>query len=314
MKDFSTKYGKVRGVSTAYYYPTGEINECTVNKYCELKTNLGVLIPRYKEDGIRSKNTKSISFYKSGNIRSISLNERTIVPTPIGEIKAELITFYENGNLKRLFPLNGKITAYWTEKNEYELAEELKFNFQFGRLKNKVICINFYDSGQVKSLTFWSKDTVTIDTPNGKMQVRIGISTYEDGKLKTCEPASQVNVDTPIGSITAYDINALGINGDKNSLNFYENGRVKSLYTSTDMIEVYNESGCVAAFQPKLKPSIFNENVMDIVPFNIEFYDGKVRFNDSDEASFEINKYIFKISKGVTNITKETNNCTGCSK
>lgn len=313
MKDTITKYGHIKGISNIYYYPTGEISECTLNEYCELNTNLGVLIPRYKEDSVRSRNTKSISFYKNGNIKSISLNDRTTIDTPVGKIKVELITFYETGKLKRIFPLNGKISAYWSEQNEYELAEEIELNLKFVHLKNKIMCINFYESGNLKSLTFWTKDRITIDVPSGAMEIRIGISMYENGKLKSCEPAKPVKVDTPMGSIMAYDINAIGLSGDKNSLNFYENGEIKSLYTSTDKIEVYDNSGYITTLEPKLKQSLFNENVMDIVPFNIEFYDGKVRFNDSNEESFEIHKYVFNISKTSTNITKETNNCTGCS-
>ena len=312
MGECNTKYGKIEGVTSISYYSTGEINECTINDYCEINTALGTFVPRYEDDGVRSKSTKSLSFYKNGDIKSISLNERTVVNTPIDAVKAELITFYKNEKIRKVFPLNGQITGFWNEQNEYELAEEMEFDFPFGSFNNKIICISFYDSGKLKGLTLWPKDNITIETPCGTLNVRIGITVYENGKLKSCEPVKPVQVETPIGSVIAYDINALGVDGDKNSLNFYEDGEIKSLYTSTDKIEVYDKNGHATTFQPKLKPGLFNDNVMDIIPFNIEFYDGKVRFNDSEEESFQIDQCIFKISNFSTNITKETNSCTGC--
>lgn len=312
MKEFDTKYGKIRGISSISYYPTGEINECTIDEYCEINTNLGIFIPRYEDDGVRSKSTKSLSFYKNGDIKSISLNKRTIVTTPIGAIKAELITFYENEKIKKIFPVNGKITAFWTEQNEYELAEEMELNFVFGSFKNKVVCISFYSYGEVKSLTLWSKDKVTIETPCREMDVRIGISMYEDGKLKSCEPKKPVEVDTPIGIIMAYDINAIGVDGDTNSLNFYEDGTIKSLYTSTDKIEVKDINGSIEIFEPKLKRSLFNDNAMDIISLKIEFYNGKVKINNDIENEFEIDNYEFNVENFHININSQTNSCLGC--
>lgn len=307
-----TKYGEIKGIDSVSFYATGELNECRIDNYFEITTAVGKLIPRYEDDGKRTKYTKSLSFYKNGDIKSISLNKQTIVSTPIGEVPAELITFYENEKIKKVFPLNGKITAFWTEKDEYELAEEREISFSFGTLNAKVDSISFYPGGEVKCVTLWSKQTVSINTPCGLMNIRIGISLYKDGTLFSCEPAMPVQVDTNIGIITAYDINALAVDGGKNSLNFYEDGTIKSLYTSTDKIEVRNRDGNITVFEPKLKRSLFNDDAMDIIPLRIEFNNGRVTFDNDMKNEFKIESCEFKVTNFSTNITSETNNCSGC--
>ena len=70
--------------------------------------------------------------------------------TPSHEVKFDfivdnnLITFYENGNIRRIFPLYGQINGYWTEENEYELAEEITLPVLGTELVCKPLCIHFY--------------------------------------------------------------------------------------------------------------------------------------------------------------------------
>lgn len=311
MKEILTKYGLIKGISTADFYASGAIRECKLNEHNEINTELGTFVPQYEDDGLRRKYIKSMSFYENGNLQSISLQKQTVINTSFGPMLAELITFHENGNIRRVFPVNGKISAYWTELNEYDMAGEIEFNFKFAKFKKKVIGINFYASGTIKSITFWTKDNVSVNTEAGEILCRIGISLYADGNLKSCEPLKPTVVKTPIGNITAYDVTAVGINGDKNSLNFYEDGRIKSLYTSTDKIEIKGKNGEIKTFQPKLKPSILSENAMDVIPYEIQFSEGKVRFCNSVENEFEIDNYEFNISKFSVNITDATNSCSG---
>ncbi|MFW5972113.1 MAG: hypothetical protein ACOCRL_01375 [Bacillota bacterium] len=68
-------------------------------------------------------------------------------------------------------------------------------------------------------------------------------------------------VNTPIGEIVAYDCNALGMNADINSLNFYESGQVKSLKTSTDIVDISDQNGDVTTIKPGLKPHLFNNEI-----------------------------------------------------
>lgn len=279
MKEFSTKYGQLKGISNIEFYTDGVIKECKLNAYSEIKTIYGNLVPQFDEADVRRKYKRSLSFYENGNIRSISFQQQTIINTNIGEVPAELALFYANGKVKRIFPLNGKITAYWTEQNEYKLAEELDFNFGVGIFKKKIIGIAFYESGEVKSLTLWPRDFIDVLTPCGIIETRIGLSLYPNGAIKSCEPRKHTQINTIIGELHAFNLVAIGLNGDSNSLNFNEDGTVKALSTSKDKIRIKDVFGQVKIHEPKLKPNNFNNTIMDVVPLNIEFYCGKVKIN-----------------------------------
>lgn len=297
MNELLTKYGIIKGISSAEFYPDNKIKECKLNMYNEIITPFGKMIPLYEDNGVRCKYISSLKFYENGNLRSISLQKPCSIKTSMGELPAELILFYENGNVKRIFPLNGKITAYWTEDNEYDLAEEFEFNFQFGNFKKKIINIKFFETGNIKSITFWQKDSITINTPIGIAEARIGISLYESGKIKSLEPAKPLQLMTPIGLITAFDTKAVGINGDENSLSFNENGDVSSLITSANRIEVSDDKGNISTFCPQLKPSLLNPNVMEVVPLKIQFTVDKALFIINNEKNeFTVKNHKFHIS------------------
>ena len=229
MEEFKTSYGMLNGISSIEFYTDGAIKECKLNKYSEMKTIYGNLVPQYDGAELRRKYKRSLSFYENGNIQSISFQNQMTIDTSIGKLPAELAVFYENGKIKRIFPLNGKMTAYWTEQNEYKFAEELDLNFEFGTFKKKIIGINFYESGSVKSLTLWPKDFIEVLTPCGIIETRIGLSLYPSGAFKSCEPRKQTLINTKIGELQAFDVGAIGINGDTNSLNFNEDGTIKSI-------------------------------------------------------------------------------------
>ncbi len=317
MNLLETKYGVLEGVSSVELYVNGKVKECSVDRHNELNTPVGILVPQYKDEGLRNKYIKSLSFYESGSLKKMALHEQSLIKTSIGALKAELITFYESGSIKRLFPLNGKITGYWTEENEYELATSQEFKFPFGNFKKKVINILFYDTGNIKSITFWPKELLTLNTPAGKSGIRYGMGIYPDGKLKSCEPAYPVTIDTPIGKISAFDINASGISGDINSLNFYEDGSIKSVITSTDSIEMESRNGEKIAFKPGLRQSMLDDNGMDILPLKIEFYEDKIRINNNGKNVYETAAYTFTVKNNTlkaTNKCSDCSSCTGCDK
>ena len=143
------------------------------------------------------------------------------------------------------------------------------------------------------------KNDIKINSPLGDVFVRIGVSFYEDGKLKSFEPAKPTAISTEIGTIMAYDTQAMGIYGDSNSVKFSNEGRVESLMTSTDTIEVINIEGEKKLYKPLLKESVINENFMEIVPLNIEFHEYKVKFSSGIHhrfpAEYIINQYNFHI-------------------
>lgn len=318
MEELNTRYGILNGISRIDYYEDGSIKECTLNSLNRLNSSYGTLVPQYEDGGIRRKHIESLSFYKNGGLKSIYLQKQIHVNTSIGIVPAEFMTFYENGDIKRIFPLNGKITAYWTEQDEYNLAEELEFDLSIGKLKQKVIGIYFYEGGSVKSITFWRGNNIKIHTPVGDVPSRIGVAFYEDGKIKSAEPGTNIAVKTKIGTIKAYNTAALGIHGDLNSLSFSREGEVESLITSTDRIEVTNKkTGEKQVYRPMLKQSIINENSMEVIPLNIEFQKNKVKFSNGFMHKFlseyTIDEYDFNIKTLSLNINSPCSSCTGCS-
>ncbi|MBU3154074.1 hypothetical protein [Clostridium estertheticum] len=298
MKEFMTKYGMLKGISSIEFYTDGIIKECKLSEYCEINTSYGILVPQYDEVEVRRKYKRSLSFYKNGNLQSISFQSGTNIVTSVGKLSAELAVFHENGQIKRIFPLNGKITGYWTEENEYELSEELDFHFEFGKFKKKIIGINFYESGGVKSLTLWPKDFINILSPYGMIETRIGFSLYPNGAIKSCEPRRQTLIKTVIGELHAFDFDAIGLNADTNSLNFKENGTIKSLYTSLDKITIKDAFGSSHIYEPGLRTNNFNDTIMDVVPLRIEFYLGKVKINETEynieSNTFCVDKFVRK--------------------
>ncbi len=278
-----------------------------------ISTGYGVLVPQYEDSTVRRKYINSVTYYSNGNIKSIALHEQTMIPTPIGILPAELLTFYENGKLKRLFPLNGKITAYWTEENEYALAVELDFFFKFGNFRKKVIAIYFYESGSVKGLTFWPNDSVSVESPLGEVDARIGLTLYPNGRLKSFEPNKPLAVKTPIGEIIAYNPQAIGINGDRNSCNFYEDGSIKSLATANSLITVTDQNRNQEKWGPSFSPSLLENNKTETTPLWLEFNGDYVRIGDPVMKQYEIDKHTFIINHLPTLVCSSCSDCSVCN-
>ncbi|HEX3030569.1 MAG TPA: hypothetical protein VHT34_15005, partial [Clostridia bacterium] len=252
------------------------------------------------------------SFYESGSINSISLHKQTPVDTSVGSIPAELITFYESGAIKRIFPLNGKISGYWSEKDEYGLAQESEFTFVFGAVRAKIIGVQFYEEGMIKSLTFWPDQNIEIPTPVGIIKARIGLSFYPDGQIKSLEPAEPIPVNTPIGEIAAFDTSAIGINGDTNSLCFYKNGSIQSLVTSSDIVTVRKDSKS-RIFGPGLRPSLLDSMKNEIVPLHLQFWEHFVLLSESSSEEYDINKYSFFVKHLSELLSHNCGSCESCS-
>jgi hypothetical protein len=310
MEKLNTKYGIIKGISSMDSYKNGNPRDCVVNEINELKTKYGTLIPQYESGGERHKHVNSFSFYDDGNLKSIYLQNQAKFNTSIGILPGELITFYQNGNIRRIFPLNGQITAYWSELDEYKLAENISLDLSVGKFEKKVICVHFYEDGVVRSITLWPSNTIEINSPIGKVVARIGLSFYNDGKLKSFEPLRPKEIKTPIGTVTAYDVNALGIHGDLNSVNFFEDGSIKSIITSSDTIEITTKTGEKKIYKPGLKISVINDEVKDVVPMSISFNENKVCFNENPEDTYSIDECKFEV-KHIPLQTKSP--CEGCA-
>jgi len=242
--------GVLAGVESSSCYPDGELLGVKLAEKNTLVTHAGELVPAYTETH-RRKNKYSVEFYKSGMIKKIALNEMQKVQTPLGELPAELVMFFETGELKRIFPLDGKIGGMWSEQEEKSLAIPLMFELPFTSFTAIISGVAFYQSGVIRSITLFPGETVPIMIKYGEIIARNGFSLYESGKLESFEPSVPVRIQTPIGKLTAFDPNALGVNADINSLVFDESGRVISVTTVQNRVAAQTADGRFLLFAPR---------------------------------------------------------------
>jgi len=310
MSQYLTQYAELKENSVFSTYPDLQLRDCVLNERVNLHTSLGLLTPQYEHVGIRRKHIYSVSYFQSGKISRIALNEQTEVETSLGKLPAELITFYESGSIKRLFPLNGQISGFWEESDEYNLAQELVINLPFGSLKTKIIGIWFYENGSIQSLTLWPKETIAINTPIGEQKVRIGISFHPGGSIKSFEPATPIDILTPIGLINSFDNTANGISGDNNSLSFTEDGTLKSMATLSTKVTVVNHDIIVGLYSPQYIQDMVEEEIF-FKPLKIEFKDDLVCFNGQD--GYKISENHFKIETYCKPTESKCSDCASCN-
>ena len=227
-RTFMTSIGVLPDLTTFETYPDGTLQTCMLGEPVFVRTPLGTWIPRWGEEEVRRKYNKALSFFPGGQLKSIALHEVTPVVTPQGTILAEHVVFYENGALHRVFPRNGKISGYWSEKDEKSLSSEYNVTWGDQSLTARVMIFRFYPSGSLRSLTFWPEDVYEIFTPAGCIPVRIGVSFYESGAIQSVEPAEPVRIPGADPEEIAYDMDAAGLHGDSNSLRFAPDGTVIS--------------------------------------------------------------------------------------
>lgn len=226
----------LQGITSCTRYTNGNLMEATVDQPNLVRTGCGDLVPHYSRPDQRSKDLKSISFHPDGAIRSVCLDKQVPVQTPIGPCPAELVTFHPDGALDAVFPLNGQIGFGWSEEDEKELADTFGFEFGFGSVTAKIIAIRFYPTGELQSLLLWPGEVTQLATPAGVFPARGGIRLYRSGALESFELAVPIALRTPVGPAQAYDVNALTMDADSNSVRFSEGGNLISFLTSGDVI------------------------------------------------------------------------------
>jgi hypothetical protein len=255
-------------------YPDGSLKSCLLDAENRIQTSVGEIIPQYRtaELGERQKKHRSsLDFFENGQIKSAALDRELPMQTPLGIFKAELVTFYDHGAVNRLFPLNGLVDGYWSEKNEGDRAEVLDFDLPVGKFKAKIINLHFYPSGALKSLTLWPGQRITIATPLGPMLLRTGFSLHETGALRSVEPALPVVLATPIGPVKAFDAEMLGMNADQNSVCFSPAGSLTSVKTVHTGIRVFTADHVETIIEPLETTSLIDIAQMRTVPMKIDF-------------------------------------------
>lgn len=289
-----TKYGFLDGVEEAELYSNGSLKSCKITVPHVFKTKIGELSAQHETIDERRKMTGCVEFYKNGDLMSISLDRQIEVSTAAGKIPAEKIMFYEGETIKRIFPLNGKLSGYWGEENEYGLAKEITINVGEKIISCKFISVAFYENSGVKSLTLWPKEKVMLETACGGIKIRKGVSFYENANIKSIEPATEIKLNTPIGIISAFNNEINGLNGDINSIKFNSDGSIKTLYTCSSEIRITENINTINIF-PEMKTGWCNELIKIPSAIKIDFTDELVIFNE--KQAFNYKKCKFQIRK-----------------
>ena len=295
VNNLKTRYGELKNLIIVGKYDTGEIEGIKFEDKNILNINGKEYIPVYELSNPRGKEIPAIVLLKNGDIKALALQEATEVATEYGKIKVEKIIFYQDGKFKRLFFLNGRLSGFWSEEDEYNLAKEYCFNLSFGKINAKFISMQLYNSQRLKSLTLWPKEVVDVEVNNIKIKTRIGISLFEDGTIQSCEPMLPININTPIGEIEAYDKNAIGIHGEDNSLKFNRDGSIHYLITSTNIINVFNDKGeLIAKHSPREERLFVNSDILDVITISIEFEGDRVIIDQEYQYSIDKNHFLIE--------------------
>ena len=191
-----------------------------------INTKYGNLLPCSGASDYRKKHRCAVCLYDSGALRSVYLEEPQVLSFPSGDFQAELITFYEDGNAKRIFPLYGQISAYWSIEEEAEYAPEYDFEIAGGTYRIKPECIFFYPSGKIRSITLWPSDELSIKTPAGLIKTKLGIELYENGSIRSIEPVYGTVISTPSGDIRPFRYRPVMMHAENATLKFTEDGKL----------------------------------------------------------------------------------------
>lgn len=254
----------------SYFDNDGIVDAVQPFEKIEMETAVGRLVPIYEVEDHGRKKLTPVKLHKNGSVKSMSLHDSVVVDTSVGKVSVELITFYESGSVRRVFPLNGKLSGYWTESNEYKLAETLSIPTGVGNIHVKPIYLQFYETGELHSIAFWPWEKVTIPTPIGRITIKKGVSFFKNGALASCEPDTPVSVETPLGTVEAHDPDPDGMNGETNSLSFTEQGRIAGLSTiKTVVTSVDNDAG--QSFSPAVERSMCSDTEFTVRPLKIAF-------------------------------------------
>lgn len=279
-----TRYGEIPVAGCLEWHDTGELKSCAPAGPALLDTPLGALPPQYSTDDLRRRTVQAVYFYDNGALRHLPLETRTEVMTPAGLLAAELVTFHKCGALARAFPLNGKLSGYWTQEDEGRLAGPVTLDTPLGPVSARLIAVSFRPDGSLRSLTLWPGETLDVVTPVGVLSVRIGVSFRPDGSVESVEPARPQAVATPVGQVRAYDLDACGIHGDLNSLTFAPDGTVRGVATSLTQLVAVGPDGRERRFAPASRESLCGDSEREPVPMWLDFSPEAVSVRSGPDA------------------------------
>ncbi len=286
MPTLETPLGSITAMEGAEFYGTGALRSCIAIDESPLLTGYGTLIPQFSSNSVRKRQLPSLSFHENGMPRTLPLEEQVTITTPLGVLPAEKVTFYPDGAVKRIFPLNGCLSGYWELKDEIRLASPLNIDTPCGPMKKRLISLYFGPHGNLKSLTFWPGERIKVKAPLGPISVRVGLAFYDSGQIKSLEPAVPVAIKTPIGEVVAFDPDALGITGDQNSLRFDEAGNIMSLVTVSSSFNITTPDKTIRKIESPTRLNPVDGETREPTPMTVTFKEGKTFFSASGMAEF----------------------------
>lgn len=275
----ATPYGTIANVHVLSRWPSGAAQDCRLLEEDTVPTPHGWLTPLYDPEDVRRSGGKSFSLYPNGMWRSLELQSQTVVSTPLGDLPAEWLAWHENGALKRILLRKGKLSGYWTEQDERNLASQVAISLHGQDVEAKVQGLRFYPSGSLESVTFWPGEALRLATPLGALPVRHGCAFYENGAMRSFEPARPVQLPTSVGQMTAYDPAASAICGDINSLSFSEHGKVSGLVTAACTLR-WHEGAEQHCMSPRMEKDQLTMLRTVVVPLRVEFIPGDMVLMD----------------------------------
>lgn len=219
----------MNGIIREEIFENGQRKSALLCKRNVITTPYGDFVPKYQGEDVRQKYRNAVEYYASGALKSIYLQNRTAIDTPIGQMDAELITFYENGKLCRVFPLYGQISAYWSEEEEANLEIIREIHVGNHMYVCKPRCLHFTDFGVLQSITIWKTHPVAIPTEYGVIETKVGIAFYPNGSIESLEPTYETILCIEGRAVRPFDYQADGLHADYNSLVFSESGKIKGI-------------------------------------------------------------------------------------
>jgi hypothetical protein len=297
METITTRYGEIPVAGFVERFDNGEVMCCSPAGKVTLHTPCGPLIPQFTTDDLRRRTVQSLSFHPSGALRAVPLENATQIDTPAGRMTVELVTFHPDGSLCRAFPLNGKLSGYWTQEDEGRLAAPVRLQTPLGTIEKKIIGVYFDPQGRLLSLTLWPGETLAAPTPAGVIAARVGVSFTPEGRLRSIEPAKPHPVSTPAGVIQAYDLDAVGICGDANSLVFSDEGAVARVRTNLTSVIARGADGGERTFRPELRESLCGDGDREITPLQLSFAPGVARIrarHDRPWTELDLSKWTLR--------------------
>ncbi len=288
-------FGILGGVSSVQKRPNGALESVILTENNVIVTHAGDLYAAYTQTP-RRKHKPSVEFYESGLVKAVALEEQQDVLTPIGELPAERVTFYPDGELHRVFPVDGQLSGFWSEEEEKEMNIPLSFDFGFTVFTAMLTSLCFYKSGAIKSVTLYPGEVIEVNTPLGSFSVRHGFSLYESGELQSFEPAVPVHIQTPVGKLTAFDTTSVGVSADDNSVTLSPDGQVIGLKAGSNRIMAQRDGGPTCWHTPVSKPHPCSDELPYFQPLDLAFGPDSVTITDDTAHTYPLATSHFIVS------------------